>query len=99
MNMRKRGYALLFCIGFVLMLLVSSAFLIREADHDCCGEHCPVCEMIAMTTALMRSFCLIAAALLLRSVFAAARSAFHAPETGYGHSAGTPVSRKIRMND
>ena len=41
MNMRKRGYALLFCIGFVLVLLVSSAFLIREADHDCCGEHCP----------------------------------------------------------
>lgn len=99
MNMRKRGYALLFCIGFVLVLLVSSAFLIREADHDCCGEHCPVCEMIAMTTALMRSFCLIAAMMLLRSLFAVARSAFHAPETGFGLSAGTPVSRKIRMND
>lgn len=99
MNTRKRGYALLFCIGFALVLLVSSAFLIREADHDCCGEDCPVCEMIAMTSALMRSFCLIAAALLLRSVTAAVRSAFHAPETGYGHSAGTPVSRKIRMND
>ena len=99
MNARKRGNALLLCIGLVLVLFVSSAFLIQEADHDCCGEHCPVCEMIAMTTALMRSFCLIAAMMLLRSLFAAVRSAFHAPETGYGHSAGTPVSRKIRMND
>ena len=99
MNARKRGYALLLCVGLILALFVSSAFLIQEADHDCCGEHCPVCEMIAMTTALMRSFCLIAAVMLLRSVFTAARSAFHAPETGYGHSAGTPVSRKIRMND
>ena len=99
MDMRKRSRALLLCIGFVLMLFVSSAFLIREADHDCCGEHCPVCAMIAMTSALMRSLCLIAAMMLLRSAMAAARSAFHAPETGYGRSAGTPVSRKIRMND
>ena len=99
MAMRKRFRALLLCIGFVLMLLVSSAFLIQEADHDCCGEHCPVCAMIAMTSALMRSFCLIAATMLLRSALTAARSAFHTPETGYGHSAGTPVSRKIRMND
>ena len=74
-------------------------FCADAACFVCCGEHCPVCEMIAMTTALMRSFCLIAAVMLLRSVFTAARSAFHAPETGYGHSAGTPVSRKIRMND
>ena len=99
MNARKRGYALLLCVGLILALFVSSAFLIHEADHDCSGEHCPVCQMIAMTTALMRSFCLIAAMMLLRSLFAAAQSAFHAPETGYGHSAGTPVSRKIRMND
>ena len=84
----------------MLAAVLFSAFCIAaEADHDCCGEHCPVCEMIAMTTALMRSFCLIAAMMLLRSLFAAAQSAFHAPETGYGHSAGTPVSRKIRMND
>ena len=99
MDRQKRSRALLLCIGFVLVLFVSSAFLIREADHDCCGEHCPVCAMIAMTGALMRLFCLIAAMMLLRSVQAAARSAYHAPGTGYGHSAGTPVSRKIRMND
>ena len=99
MDRQKHSRALLLCIGFVLVLFVSSAFLIREADHDCCGEHCPVCAMIAMTGALMRSFSLIAAMMLLRSALTAARSAFHTPETGYSHSAGTPVSRKIRMND
>ena len=31
MNARKRGNALLLCIGLVLVLLVSSAFLIQEA--------------------------------------------------------------------
>ena len=99
MNARKRGNALLLCIGLVLVLLVSSAFLIQEADHDCCGEDCPICRTIAMTTALMRALCLIAAAQLIWSVLIVSRSAFHLPESACLHADGTPVSRKTRIND
>ena len=68
MNARKRGYALLLCVGLILALFVSSAFLIHEADHDCSGEDCPICRTIALTTALMRTICLAAAMWLFGSV-------------------------------
>ena len=98
-NARKRGNALLLCIGLVLVLFVSSAFLIQEADHDCCGEDCPICRTIAMTTALMQALCLIATALLVWSALAASRSAFRRPGFACLHTEGTPVSRKTRIND
>ena len=66
MNARKRGYALLLCVGLILALFVSSAFLIHEADHDCSGEDCPICRTIALTTALMRTLCLAAARRLVQ---------------------------------
>ena len=71
MTDRKQIRALLLCVGFVLVLAVSSAFLIHEADHDCCGEDCPICRTIAMTGMLMRALFAIASAWLLFSLPAA----------------------------
>ena len=99
MNARKRGYALLLCVGLILALFVSSAFLIHEADHDCSGEDCPICRTIALTTALMRTICLAAAMWLFGSVLTAVLSACHIPESVCLHTEGTPVSRKTRIND
>ena len=96
---RKRRGALLLCFGFLMVLLVSSAFLIHEADHDCCGEDCPVCRTIAMTTSLMRAFCLMAAALLLSFVLPAQQENRRAPEDTNLRGSATPVSLKIRLND
>ena len=98
-NARKRGYALLLCVGLILALFVSSAFLIHEADHDCSGEDCPICRTIALTTALMRTICLAAAMWLFGSVLTAVLSACHVPESVCLHTEGTPVSRKTRIND
>ena len=96
---RKHVRALLLCAGFILVLFVSSAFLIHEADHDCCGEDCPICRTIAMTTALMRAFLMIAAVWLLSFAMAAATSAHSVSDTARFGVSDTPVSRKIRMNN
>ena len=98
MTDRKQIRALLLCIGFVLVLAVSSAFLIHEADHDCCGEDCPICRTIAMTGMLMRALFVIASAWLLFSV-PAVLSARRACAAARSDTSDTPVSRKIRMND
>ena len=95
---RKRVRALLLCAGFILVLAVSSAFLIREADHDCCGEDCPVCRTIAMTSMLMRALFAIVSAWLLFSL-PAVLTARRASAGARSDTADTPVSRKIRMND
>lgn len=99
MTDRKRVRALLLCIGFALVLSVSFAFLILEADHDCCGEDCPVCRTIAMTTSLLRALLLIAAAWLSAFVPAMSASSRRRAEETRFCAADTPVRRKIRMND
>lgn len=98
MNTRRHLKALLLCAGFVLVLLVSFAFLIHEADHDCCGEDCPVCRTIAMTSGLLRAL-FLALALLCLARAAAALSARRMPESAFRAAFGTLVSLKIRLND
>lgn len=53
MNRKKIG-ALILCFGFILVLAAASAFVIHEAGHDCSGEECPVCRMIAASLSLLR---------------------------------------------
>ena len=62
---RKRIAALLLCIGLVLVLSVSAAYLSLEAGHDCSGEDCPVCLWLAVNLTLLRTLGL---AFLLLSV-------------------------------
>ncbi len=95
----KRVGALLLCAGLILVLAVSTAFMIHEADHDCTGEDCPVCRILAINIRLMRTLGL-AAAVLLPAFFLL----FHASRRcAQGRSArrfsGSLVSLKIRLND
>ena len=98
MTRRKRIGALLLCVGLVLVLAVSAAFVAHEADHDCSGEDCPICLIIANTIRLLRMPGLAAAALL--SLFllsgSSARCRLNRPA---GFFSGTLVSWKIRLND
>ena len=72
MTGRKRFGALLLCIGLILVLSVSVAFIAHEADHDCCGEDCPICQTIAVNISLLRTL-----GLLILPAFRAVRP-FHA---------------------
>lgn len=55
----RRVRALLLCAAFAVMLFVSAAYLAHEAGHDCCGEDCPVCRVIAMVSGALRAFGLL----------------------------------------
>ena len=99
MNAHKRGYALLLCISLILVLFVSSAFLIQEADHDCCGEDCPICETIAVNIQLIRTLglaLLIPAAILFLRRGQAVRCRH---DRHIRFFTGTLVSWKVRLDD
>ena len=100
MTNRKRSAALLICIGLVLALSVSAAFVAHEAGHhDCCGEDCPVCRTIAITKGLLRAFRLLLLSLLTLLAPAACLCTL-LRQTGVSvHASGTLVSWKIRLND
>ena len=64
MTNKKRSAAVL-CALFVLFALIASLFfIVHEADHDCRGENCLVCAVIALCQNTIKTLCgaLIAAA-------------------------------------
>ena len=48
MTLRNRVAAFVLTLLFVFVMLFSQFFIIAEAEHDCIGEYCPVCEQIAV---------------------------------------------------
>ncbi len=48
-RMRQRTRRLLAAVGVAILLgfqVLSAAYVAHEADHDCCGEECPVCVQL-----------------------------------------------------
>ncbi len=96
---RKRAGALLLAVGMALVLFVSSAFLLHEAGHDCCGEGCPVCQLIAVQASLLRAVALVllfSGVLLLSGCRGFLRPMHRASLLP---ASGTLVSWKIRLDD
>ena len=53
--MRKnRFFFIMMAAVYLLCLLASCAFIACEADHECCGHDCPVCEVIATCNSVLK---------------------------------------------
>jgi len=99
---RRQVFVAIVCAVVVLSMLVSSAYIAREAacPHWCVGEDCPVCRFIAQVEQLCRGYGLALMALLALCLgFSACShvSGQAAAETVPARC--TPVGRKIRLND
>ena len=99
MTDRKRLLALLLCVGLAAVLCVSTLHIALEADHDCRGENCPICEMIAVNVRLLRTLGLLALITLFFTVLLRARSFRFRRNVSDLITIGTPVTWKIRMNN
>lgn len=44
---------------FIFVLLFSHLLILAEADHDCTGEDCPICEMIAIAEKTLQGISLL----------------------------------------
>ena len=97
----RRVFAVALCIVMVLSLFVSSAYIAHEAAHrhQCSGENCPVCLFIAQVEQARRGFGMILLALLLICFALALRRDWRAFASASLPASGTPVSRKIRLNN
>ncbi len=96
---RKRFFAWLLCAVMALALAVSCAYAVLAVGHSCEGDCCKICEMVAKTEAVLRSFALFAAVLAL------AFFSLHIPQAvcagGEKRSVfqNTPVRWKVRLNN
>ena len=99
MRDRKRLTALLLCAVMLLALAVSSAFIVLEAGHACCGETCEICESIAKTAALLRGMARCAILLPLAACLPPLLRALCALKAARRSVSGTLIYWKVRLND
>ena len=93
----KKHSAAIICAAFVLFALMISLFVIAdESDHDCIGENCPVCAVIALCQNTLKTLgdALIAAAVVFACFCftASVISFFHV--VTYNE---TPISLKVKL--
>lgn len=43
---KQRILVFIICMAFITVALFSMLFIVKEADHDCTGENCPICACI-----------------------------------------------------
>ncbi len=99
MKISRKAGALLLLLSFAAVLFLSSAYMIHEADHDCCGHDCPVCAQIARMAALMESFALAGAVYAFRTGLRKTASRRESAEGIGAFALCTPVTRKVRLNN
>ncbi|MBQ8136911.1 MAG: hypothetical protein IJ174_05695 [Clostridia bacterium] len=98
MKPQKRLLAGIMCIGMLLVLFVSSAYIAHEASHDCAGEACEICERIAQTEAVLQSFLLLGAVLLALFALITLTRTKQAGQGVCSYAVSTLVSWKVRLN-
>ena len=96
---RKRIDALLLCAGMILVLFFSFAFIAHEADHECSGEHCLVCQAIATNINLLSLLGWAMPLLLALMILHWSMAVRMVWRRFVPLVCGTLVSLKIRMND
>ena len=99
MTGRKRIAAWMLCIGLILVLSVSIAFIAHEAGHDCSGEDCPICQTIAIHVRILCALGLGVLALLPFFSLPFRQSDRYRQNQYARLFTGTPVSWKVRLND
>lgn len=99
MSNAKRAAALITCIGMILVLFTSSAYIAREAGHNCVGERCEVCERIEEVKAMLHGFALAVAVALLVFAALSLHRALHAMDGLNLYTPCTLVSWKVRLNN
>lgn len=98
MTGRRRLNSIIALAAMLVVLLFSSCYIIKEADHDCSGSACPICAMIQQCEDTLRqigigTITMIAVAAVVGILFT--ECSFAAFET----SKETLITRKVRLNN
>ena len=94
----KRMIAIIISLTIVFVTVFSLAFIIAEADHDCAGEGCPICQSVGTAEDSLKK---ISSSVLLAAVsFAALFVIVKYKKFVIGRVATTnPVLLKVKLSD
>lgn len=98
MTKKRRIAAMAMCLALLLVMFFSTVYMIREADHNCTGENCPICHEIRICRQILNTVgtaVLGAAVFSFASVFLTALTSAHRRES----AAVTLISLKVKLSD
>ncbi len=98
MKKRNRIIALLLAVIVLFIMAFSLAVVAAEADHECCGEDCPICELIAVCENNFRGMSLILVFVSLLVALALMRT-FLRDTHAFLCQSQTPVSLKVKLTN
>ena len=95
---KLQAVAVIMSVAVFMFSILSVTFIAHEADHDCCHDHCPICELIVVCGQAFHSFGdsaapLIAAFAMILFLIAST------PAHSRNNSSFTLVNLKIQLNN
>lgn len=93
-----RSVTLIVSFAVILFMVFSSCFVVLEAEHDCTGEDCIVCECIDVCVNTLRQIRTSTFTKLIPVLILPATAVLFTIIVNI-RKAGTPVSRKIQLNN
>lgn len=94
----KKIAAVIISLLMIALVLFSFIYVVAEADHDCEGEHCQVCECIEICAGILQKFGFKASSSVQLGVAALIPLLAAVILTGT-YTGTTPVSLKVRLNN
>jgi hypothetical protein len=95
MKKQLRTAAMILAVIFALSVILSLSFLSVEADHDCTGEDCPICAVIALCKNIIRNVVTAVAAVTVAVAVGAVSS--YAISAVSRDVTETPFTLKVRL--
>ena len=96
---KRRVFKILVALTVLLSVVLYAAFIFANLHHDCPGEDCEICSVIAICRSTIKSF---GVALLLLSVFAvfsAVAAISSSVRELSGVRSGSLVSMKVKLSN
>lgn len=96
MKAKRRLLSALMILLIIFVLVASFYFILHETRHECTGDECPVCALVAICRNTLKVF---SVALILFSLFHASvrGTSFDSLSRVTCLATDTPVSLKVRL--
>ena len=95
---KAKPIAVLLCVLIVSIILLSTIFVVSEADHECSDDCCPICVLINQCNAVLRSAGEGAAALTIAALLVLVISELSIA-TSKNTFLTTLITQNVRMNN
>jgi len=97
-NKHRKILALCICLLFIGSLLLSTAYIVKEANHNCIGDHCPICANVQMAEKAINELGSAFIA-IIHLVFTLAILTFFLFHYISNEVLSTPITQNVRMNN